>query len=122
MAVQLGVASPTTAVNSFVPFNYTGTAATLPLAIGFIPSAVMFWGSTYSWTWVRGMAFGDAKTATITFGNSNPNTACVLDVLDGSGNASTNVATTSKTIGILLGTNTVVNNGGSVVYFGLCFR
>ncbi len=121
MAVQLGVASPTTAVNSVVPFNYQGTAATLPLAIGFIPSAVMFWGGTLSWSWVRGMGFGDAKVVSGTAANATAQTACVLDVLDGSGNASPNVATTSKTIGILIGSSSIVNNGGQV-YFGLCFR
>ena len=114
--------TPTVALNAVQPFAYVGTGATLQLNIGFIPSAVMVWGTTYTWSWVKGMAFGDAKTGTITFGNSSPNTGGVLDVLDGSGVATANTATTTVAIGLLIGTNTIVNNGGAPQYFGLAFR
>src|SRR3990167_2058694 len=92
-----------TVANSPVAFTYRGSGATLPLAIGFVPSAVMFWAGTLSWSWVRGLGFGEA------YSMASPteaiSTAGVLDVLDGSGQASTNVATTSQVIGILIGTN-----------------
>ena len=110
-----------TIANSPIGFSYVSTGATLPLAIGFVPTAVKFWsGSTVSWAWVRGMGFGEAFSA------SSPTaaiaTAGVLDVLDGSGAASTNVGTTSQVIGILLGTDTQVNSGALLAYRGLCYR
>ena len=111
-----------TIANSPVAFTYAGSGATLPLAMGFVPSACTFWGGTYTWTWVRGMGFGTAYVMSGTAITDQGATACVLDILDGSGQASTNVATTSQVIGILLGTNTVVNNGGVVSYRGLCYR
>ena len=117
-----GTATPTIGLNAVMPFSYVGTGAVVALGIGFVPSAVQFWGASYSWSWVTGMAFGDAKIATITNGNSTPNTGGVLDGLFGSGVASANTATTSTVIGLLIGTNTVVNNGGGPTYFGLCYR
>ena len=116
-----GTATPTIGLNAVMPFTYVGTGGVMALGIGFVPSAVQFWSASYSWAWVTGMAFGDAKTATVTV-NNGPNTACVLDGLFGSGLASANTATTSTVIGLLIGTNTVVNNGGAPVYFGLCYR
>jgi hypothetical protein len=114
-----GVATPTIA-SSPVPFSYPGTGAAVALGIGFIPSAVQFYGGTLSWAWVRGMAFGAAYalsgTAAVTVV-----TGGVLDVLDGSGVASANTATTSQVIGLLIGSSSSVNNGG-VTYFGLCYR
>ena len=119
MPIGTGFATITFA-NSPTPFTYVPTGATLPLAIGFIPTAVQFWSVSASWSWARGMAFGDAKTATVN-NTIGPVTGGVLDVLDGSGLASANVATTSSVIGLLIGTNTQVNSGGSS-YFGLCYR
>jgi hypothetical protein len=116
-----GFATPTI-VNSPVPFSYIGTGATLPLAIGFVPNAVRFWAGSLSWEWCDGMAFGQAKTATLTYSIENPVTGGVLDKLTGSGRATTNVATTSSVIGLLIGTNTTVNNGAGLQYFGLCYR
>ena len=114
-----GTYTPTVA-NSPLPFTYPGTGATVALGIGFIPTSVQFFGATLSWLWVRGMAFGDAHTFTPSW-SLGPVTGGVLDVLDGSGRASTNVGTTSSVIGLLIGTNTAVNSPGST-YFGLCYR
>ena len=115
-----GTATPTFGINTGVGFNYVGTGAVLALGIGFIPSKCEFYGGSQTWIWINGMAFGDARTATTswTFG---PNTACVLDQLNGSGRASANTGTTSSVIGLLIGTNTVVN-GNVVPYFGYCWR
>jgi len=118
-----GIATPTIANSSIVPLSYVSTGATFALAIGFIPSKVEFYATTNSWVWIRGMAFGDAVTATGSYvSQSDPRTGCVLDVLDGSGVASTNVATTSQTIGLLIGTNSIVNNGAALTYRGVCYR
>jgi len=117
-----GTATPTIGLNAVQGFSYAGTGAAVALGIGFIPTAVQFWGGSLTWSWVRGMAFGDAKVGTSSFGITSPQTGGVLDVLDGSGLASTNTATTSSVIGLLIGTNTIVNNGGGTVYFGLCYR
>ena len=115
-----GTATPTIAMNAVVPFSYPGTGATVALGIGFIPTAVMFLAATQQWFWVRGMAFGDANTATTSW-SLGPNTGGVLDVLDGSGAASANTATTSSVIGLLIGTNTSVNSPAAT-YFGPCYR
>ena len=111
--------STVTVANSPLPFTYQATSAALPLAIGFIPTAVYFWGVSSTWSWCRGMAFGDAHTASVNF-TIGPVTGGVLDILDGSGRASPNVATTSPVIGLLIGSNTQVNAGGT--FFGLCYR
>lgn len=116
-----GVATPTIAVSP-VPFSYIGTGATLALGIGFIPTSVRFVALTNSWEWTRGMPFGDAMMATTTIGLTSPNTGGVLDVLDGSGIASANTATTSQVCGLLIGTSTIVNNGAALMYRGLCYR
>ena len=109
-----------TVANSPVGFTYVGSGATLALAIGFIPTAVQFWAGTLSWAWVEGLGFGEA------YSMASPteaiSTAGVLDKLNGSGVASTNVGTTSQVIGLLIGTNTQVNNGGGSIYRGLCYR
>ena len=110
-----------TVANSPVGFTYVGSGATLALAIGFIPTAVRFRAGTLGWEWYRGLGFGEA------YNTSSPTEALiatggVLDVLDGSGNATANVATTSQVIGLLIGTNTHINNGGAIVYRGLAFR
>ena len=115
-----GTATPTIAMNAVVPFSYPGTGATVALGIGFIPSAVVFYGTTLSWMWVRGMAFGDARTFTPSW-SVGAQTGGVLDILDGSGTASANTATTSSVIGLLIGTNTSVNSPAAT-YFGLCYR
>ena len=115
-----GVATPTIAMNAVVPFSYPGTGATVALGIGFVPSAVQFWALTTSWSWVRGLAFGDARIFTPSY-SLGPITGGVLDILIGSGVASANVATTSPVIGLLIGTNTSVNSPGQT-YFGLCYR
>lgn len=93
----------------------------MALGIGFIPSAVTFWSLSLQWSWVRGMAFGDARIATSAWG-VGATTGGVLDILDGSGVASANTATTSSVIGLLIGTNTTVNAAGGPTYFGLCYR
>ena len=114
-----GVATLTIA-NSPVPFRYAGTGATVALGIGFIPTSVFFWGTSSTWAWSQGQSFGDAKTATVNW-TIGPVTGGVLDTLNGSGVASTNVATTSSVIGLLIGTNTSVNSPGDT-YFGVCYR
>ena len=115
-----GVATPTIGMNAGVAFQYVGTGATVALGIGFIPSRVTFESASYTWTWTDGMSFGDAKTATVSW-TIGPTTGGVLDKLTGSGRASTNVATTSSVIGLLIGTSTVINNPAAT-YFGYCFR
>ena len=114
-----GTATPTFA-STAMGFTYAGTGATVALGIGFIPTAVQFWSLSLSWSWVRGLAFGDARVATSAW-SIGATTGGVLDVLDGSGAASANTATTSQVIGLLIGTSTVVNNVGAT-YFGLCYR
>jgi hypothetical protein len=119
MPIGTGFATLTIA-NSPVPFNYVGTGATLPLAIGFVPSAVTFFGGTAgNWSWVRGQGFGEAYS--MVSGTQIIATAGVLDILNGSGDASANVATTSQVIGLLIGTNSTVNTSAAV-YRGLCYR
>lgn len=108
-----------TFANNPVPFTYIGTGATLPLAIGFVPTSVQFRAVTIGWTWTRGMGFGVAHNICSPTEALIP-TGGVLDILDGSGVASTNVGTTSKVIGLLLGTSTHVNT--PIQYFGLAYR
>lgn len=119
MPIGQGFATVTFATSPMA-FTYVPTGAALPLAIGFVPTAVYFWSVSASWSWCQGMAFGDAHTATVN-NTIGPVTGGVLDALTGSGRPSTNVATTSTVIGLLIGTNTQVNSGGSS-YFGLCYR
>lgn len=115
-----GTATPTIG-NNPVPFTYAGTGATVALGIGFIPTVIQMRAATLGWTWIRGLGFGVAYNTTSP-SESLISTGGVLDILDGSGAASTNVATTSQVIGLLIGTNTIINNGGAPVYYGLAFR
>ena len=115
-----GVAT-TTFANNPIAFSYVSNGVQFALNMPFVPSACSFWASTLSWTWQRGLGFGVALNmcspteALIATGG-------VLDVLDGSGVASTNVGTTTATIGLLIGTNTIINNGAGVAYRGLIYR
>lgn len=112
-----GVATPTIA-NNPVAHSYLGNGAQFALNMPFVPSAVQYWGPTAAWGWVRGLGFGEA----INF--STPTqviaTGGVLDILDGSGLATTNVGTTTAVIGLLIGTNSTVN--ASITYRGLIYR
>jgi hypothetical protein len=110
-----------TIANSPVPFNYVGSGATLPLAIGFVPTHVSFKATTISWEWTRGLGFGVAFN-TVSPTEQLITTGGVLDILDGSGDATANVGTTSTVIGLLIGTNTIINNGSGQTYYGLCYR
>ncbi len=108
-----------TIANSPVHFTYVGSAAALALAIGFVPTSVEFRSATLGWTWTRGMGFG------VAFNTNSPTeqlitTGGVLDILTGSGQASTNVATTSSVIGLLIGTNTNINSPAT--WYGKCYR
>ena len=117
-----GFSTPTFS-NNPVAVTYVGNGVQFALNLPFAPTACRFWGATLSWEWCRGMSFGDAKVATGTYSiGTQPETGGVLDVLDGSGIASTNVGTTTQVIGLLIGTNTTVNNGGGVQYRGLIYR
>ena len=120
--MPIGVATPTIGLNAVVPFSYQGSGGVMALNFGFIPSACVFYTGTASWSWVRGMAFGQASIASGSFGSATTPVAAVLDILDGSGAASANTATTSQVIGLLIGTNTVVNNAGLGDYRGLVYR
>ena len=118
MPIGTGFATVTIA-NSPVHFNYIGTGATLPLAIGFVPTSFEARAVTVGWTWTRGMGFG------VAFNLASPSEAListggVLDILDGSGNATANVGTTSQVIGLLIGTNTHVNT--PINYFCRAYR
>ena len=117
-----GVATPTIGLNAVVPFSYQGTAAVQALNFGFIPSGCQFWAGTISWAWVRGMSFGQAWVSSGTAVAAGGDTAAVLDILDGSGVATANTATTSQVIGLLIGTNTIVNNAGVGDYRGVAYR
>ena len=116
-----GVATPTIA-NNPVAFSYVSNGVQFALNMPFVPTMVQFYGGTNSWAWVRGFGFGDATITTPTSANGRSNTACVLDILDGSGIASTNVATTTAVIGLLIGTNTFVNPGSGLNYYGQIYR
>jgi hypothetical protein len=111
-----------TFANNPICVNYVGTGVQFALNLPFVPSAVEFNSASLSWTWYRGMIFGDAIVATGTRSVSANNLAGVLDVLDGSGVASTNVGTTTAIMGLLIGTNTIVNNGSGQMYFGKIYR
>ena len=115
-----GTATPTIA-NNPVFVGYTGSGLQFALNLPFIPSHCHFAAGTLQWSWYAGMGFGDAILATGSF-VITPNTGCVLDTLDGSSVASTNVGTTTAVMGLLIGTNTIINNGGAPVYRGLVYR
>jgi len=115
-----GVAT-TTFSNNPVALSYVGNGAQFALNMPFVPSVCTFWGGTLSWTWARGLGFGVA-TNMCSPTEALIGTGGVLDILDGSGVASTNVGTTTAVIGLLIGTNTIINNGGGVQYRGLIYR
>lgn len=117
-AIQ-GVMTPTIA-NSPVPFSYQGNGTSnFCLNLGFIPQGILAFNGTTSWAWVNGMAFGHVYA--ISSGSwGTADTGGVLDTVNGSGVATTNIATTTKAIGLVLGTSTAVQAGGT--WFGLAFR
>ena len=116
-----GVATVTIS-NNPVAHSYVSNGVQFALNMPFVPSMVQYWGGTSSWVWARGLGFGDAILSSPTSVNGITNTGCVLDILDGSGVASTNVATTTAAIGLLIGTNTTVNPGSALQYRGLIYR
>ena len=110
-----GVATITAAVDSHVLFSYPAGGGALCLNIGFIPSYITMNNGTSTWAWARGVGFGNVLVSSPT-----ASTGGVLDVLDGSGIATANIATTTKAIGLVVGTSTAITNGGT--YLGLAFR
>lgn len=122
MPVEFGVVTSTVANAAFVNFSYLSSGLQMPLDFGFVPTSCEFVGGTSSWSWHRGMAFGEAHIATSTAAITTA-VAAVLDILDGSGVATTNMATTTvEGIGILIGTNTTVNPGSSLSYRGRAYK
>lgn len=121
MATGLAFVSPTIGVGALVPFSYLSTGAAQCVDLGFIPQYITATGGTNTWVWNPNMTqFGTAflwtvATATIA-------TGCVLDTIDGSGVATTNIATTTKAVGIVLGTNSFVNSGAALRYTGFAIR
>lgn len=110
------VSTPTIA-DSPVAFSYVSSSSSFCLDLPFVPSAVQVWSSTNTWTWFRGLGFGQAIGSTTFI-----STAGVLDFVDGSGVASANIGTTTKVIGLVLGTSSIVNNGAALQYYGLAHR
>lgn len=116
-ALVQNVNTLTIGFSAAVPCSYQGGQGPV-LHFGFIPSAVQFSHATQSWHWYRGFGFGVVQTYA-----SSPTlvaTGGVLDVIDGSAVSTTNIGTTTKAIGLVLGSSTVVSAGGT--YRGIAFR
>lgn len=121
----LSSGTPTLGISSQVAVSYLSTGAARCIDIGFIPSFAQFWSGSLSWVWGPTLTFGQAIAGQIA-GASNSwtavTTAGVLDTVDGSGNASPNIATTTKAIGLVIGSNSVVNSAAGITYFGFALR
>ena len=114
--------STTTFANNPVAHSYLSNGSQFALNMPFVPSLCTYWGGSFTWTWARGMGFGTAYVLSGTSILDGGTTGCVLDILDGSGVASTNIGTTTATIGLLIGTNSIVNSGAALQYRGLIYR
>lgn len=117
-ASGLGIASPTIGQNAYAMYTYVSTGAGLCLDIGFIPQYCRFVSASNTWEWHSNMSFGQATTD----GATLVSTGGVLDTINGSGQATTNIATTTRAVGLVVGTNIVVNNGGLLTYTGFALR